>query len=400
MILRQMILVRAFIDAMKLIHLSSFLTRLFISRVVALPESGNDTVLSKSLHERDAALKATPDGICQTYTLQAGETCAALATRYGITAANIETWNTGAWGWTGCNTVKQGDFICLSPGNHPMPVALPNAICGPQVPGTARPARLSDLASLNPCASSQCVSANISLSRTSIDYIISKCGTMTEFCGIGCLSNCKQADSLAKKRTSSETTTKPTSTASKTSTKTTSTTTKATSNTTTIIAESSSITKKKAAKTTSEAPIPRWQITIYKDKGCESEEYLSVQGHHTRANTRCINLSDNLKTDINDYETSCRKWTDGGLNWGSCKGQTISKPKSYFITAGQCTIYGDQNCVTESYQGDVRNPAAGCQYPQEFAWSPEDFVSMRCWDPTIPSTGGDTDGWYPDAVTH
>ncbi|KAJ6091908.1 hypothetical protein N7467_003877 [Penicillium canescens] len=381
MILRWMILFRGFIDAMKLIHLSGFLTLLFISRAVALPESGNDSVLSKSLHERDAALKATPDGICHAYTLQAGETCAALVTRYGITTANIETWNTGAWGWTGCNKVKQGDFICLSSGNHPMPVALPNAICGPQVPGTARPARLSDLASLNPCASSQCCSK------------LGKCGTTIEFCGTGCLSNCKQADSPAKKSASSEATTKPTSTTSKTSTKT-------TSKTTVIITESSSITKKKAAKTTSEAPIPRWQITIYKDKGCESEEYLSVQGHHTRATTRCINLSANLKTDINDYETSCRKWTDGGLNWGSCKGQTISKSKSYFITAGQCTIYGDQNCVTESYQGDVRNPAAGCQYPHEFAWSPEDFVSMRCWDPTIPSIGGDTDGWYPDAVTH
>ena len=158
---------------MKLIHLSSFLTLLYISRAVVLPESGNDTVLSESLHEHDAALKATPDGICHAYTLQAGETCAALATRYGITTANIETWNTGAWGWTGCDKVKQGDFICLSSGNHPMPVALPNAICGPQVPGTARPARLSDLASLNPCASSQCVSVNIFLSRTSIDHIIS-----------------------------------------------------------------------------------------------------------------------------------------------------------------------------------------------------------------------------------
>lgn len=148
---------------MKLIHLSSFLTLLFISGAVALLESGNDIVLSKSHRKRDAALKATPDGICHAYNLQAGETCATLAIRYGITTANIETWNTGAWGWTGCNGVKQGDFICLSSGNHPMPVALPNAICGPQVPGTARPARLSDLASLNPCASSQCVSASTSL---------------------------------------------------------------------------------------------------------------------------------------------------------------------------------------------------------------------------------------------
>lgn len=53
----------------------------------------------------------------------------------------------------------QGDFICLGPGAIPMPVALPNAKCGPQVVGTGRPANMGDLASLNPCPSKdECVS--------------------------------------------------------------------------------------------------------------------------------------------------------------------------------------------------------------------------------------------------
>ena len=40
----------------------------------------------------------------------------------------------------------------------PMPVALPHATCGPQVPGTVRPKKYSDLASLNLCPANQCVS--------------------------------------------------------------------------------------------------------------------------------------------------------------------------------------------------------------------------------------------------
>jgi hypothetical protein len=150
-----------------------------------------------------------------------------------------------------------------------------------------------------------------------------------------------------------------------------------------------------AKATTSETPVPTWQVTIYKDKGCESDEYLSIQGHETSKNIKCINLADDINTDINDNETSCRKWTDEGLNWGSCKGQKITTPKSYFITRGQCMIYGARDCATNSYQGDVRNPAVGCQFPSQASWSPEDFVSMRCYDNEY-GVHEDTTGWYPE----
>ncbi|KAJ5158841.1 uncharacterized protein N7500_008492 [Penicillium coprophilum] len=115
---------------------------------------------SHSLPKR-AAFAPGGDGVCHTYIIQEGETCAKLAERYQITTSNIETWNTGAWGWSGCANIKQGDFVCLSSGTFPMPVALPRAICGPQVPGTGRPGKYSDLASLNPCPSNQCVSSVI-----------------------------------------------------------------------------------------------------------------------------------------------------------------------------------------------------------------------------------------------
>lgn len=103
---------------------------------------------------------ADSDGICYTYTVGAGDTCASIAKAFGITVAEIEKYNSDVYAWYGCGDVYQGAFICLSTGSPTMPVALPHAICGPQVPGTARPADMSksNLASLKPCASNHCVS--------------------------------------------------------------------------------------------------------------------------------------------------------------------------------------------------------------------------------------------------
>ncbi|KAJ5301928.1 Peptidoglycan-binding Lysin subgroup [Penicillium antarcticum] len=199
---------------MKLIHSFSVLILFFISWAVALEQGNSDTFLSKSVHKCDAVLTATLDGICHIYTVQARDNYAVLATQYGITTTNIETWNTGVWGWTGCDGLKQGSFICLSSGNPPMPAAVPQAVCGPQVPCTARPISMSDLGSLNPCPSGECCSK------------LGKCGTSTKFCDTGCDSNCKETGTLAKKSASSETTSKPPSPTSKTSTKATNTTSK------------------------------------------------------------------------------------------------------------------------------------------------------------------------------
>lgn len=124
---------------------------LYITITTALPDLRHVPYTPRSL------APAPINGLCYNYTIQAADTCPGLAGKYEITVAEIETWNTANYGWKGCNGIKQGDFVCLSPGAPPMPVALPHAICGPQVPGTARPSDYSVLASLNPCPSSQCV---------------------------------------------------------------------------------------------------------------------------------------------------------------------------------------------------------------------------------------------------
>lgn len=112
------------------------------------------------------------DGFCASYIIQGYDTCALIARAHSITEADIEAFNTNTWAWLGCNQLYQDDFICLSTGKPPMPMALPNAVCGPQVPGTTRPANWADLASMNPCPASQCVSRPHSLSNNLTSYSV------------------------------------------------------------------------------------------------------------------------------------------------------------------------------------------------------------------------------------
>ncbi|KAJ5820760.1 uncharacterized protein N7525_010044 [Penicillium rubens] len=114
-----------------------------------------------------------PDGggNCYAYTIRYGDTCKKIAEGYKITVANIETWNINTTAWYGCNKLQEGGQVCLSAGDPLMPVAIAGAVCGPQVPGTARPLRGIGIAALNPCPAGQCCSTR------------GQCGTGPDFCG-------------------------------------------------------------------------------------------------------------------------------------------------------------------------------------------------------------------------
>ncbi|KAJ5494415.1 Peptidoglycan-binding Lysin subgroup [Penicillium fimorum] len=355
-----------------------------------------------------AAFAPGPDGICHTYTIQSGETCAMLAERYQITTSNIETWNTGAWDWSGCANVKQGDFVCLTSGSLPMPVALPHATCGPQVPGTRRPGEYSDLGSLNPCPSNQCCGP------------LGTCGTSSSFCDAnkGCISNCgvksaaketttKKVTSIVTskatiaKSTSSKTTvakaTSKTAVSTTTTPKTTTTTTKSKTTTTTkpettkqaMVTMTSIKVIYTSKKTTSSLdPQATWQIAIYEDDKCNGD-YFSVQGHEPMNSPGCVVFKDNTKTNISDTTTSCRWWTEGGLHWHTCSTSKLVSPKSWFITAGQCVMYRNKQCKEEDYLGQTYGSFKGCESESTGAMSPQrpgymkdnagDWGSMQCY---------------------
>ncbi|KAJ5372770.1 Peptidoglycan-binding Lysin subgroup [Penicillium concentricum] len=112
---------------------------------------------------------------CYTHTVRSGETCAKISEAYKITEANIETWNANTTAWYGCKDLRDGGQICLDKGEPPMPVAIGDAICGPQVPGTGRPKMSFMIPTLNPCPAGQCCSKK------------GQCGTGADFCGSGAL---------------------------------------------------------------------------------------------------------------------------------------------------------------------------------------------------------------------
>lgn len=126
----------------------------------------------------DLAPQQNADGSCATYTVQPGDFCSLIASKNTITIDDIENFNTETGGWQGCGDVQLGQvihmlelgygnpwkYISSDPGfanalegSPPMPVPLSNAICGPQVLGTAAPSNFSTRASLNPCPLNACV---------------------------------------------------------------------------------------------------------------------------------------------------------------------------------------------------------------------------------------------------
>lgn len=143
----------------------------------------------------DFAPKPTKYGICASYTVKAGDYCFKIASSYGLTPDNLESFNKNTWGWGGCANLQAGMVMCLSTGNPPMPASIANAVCGPQKPGTQFPASgTTKIADLNPCPLNACCN------------IWGQCGTTDAFCTVtksktgapgtaapgtnGCISNC------------------------------------------------------------------------------------------------------------------------------------------------------------------------------------------------------------------
>ncbi|PGH14086.1 hypothetical protein AJ80_06090 [Polytolypa hystricis UAMH7299] len=132
------------------------------------------------------------DGSCADYSIDSGDTCSSIAATYDLTTSKLEEFNKNTWGWNGCNLLWVDTVICLSTGNPPMPAAVSNAVCGPQVPGTKPPADWDNLANLNPCPLKACCN------------VWGQCGITDEFCTDtstgapgtaepgtnGCISNC------------------------------------------------------------------------------------------------------------------------------------------------------------------------------------------------------------------
>ncbi|KAM0210130.1 hypothetical protein ACHAPA_009743 [Fusarium lateritium] len=121
----------------------------------------------------DKTPQPSKDGTCYIYKIKSGDGCYSLGQNFGITQKFIEDVNKNTWGFAGCNKLQLGQPICLSKGKNPMPMPIANAVCGPQKPGSKKPASAKtgwDLAGMNPCPLNACCSG------------YGFCGITSEFC--------------------------------------------------------------------------------------------------------------------------------------------------------------------------------------------------------------------------
>ncbi|KAJ5371055.1 glycoside hydrolase [Penicillium cataractarum] len=120
----------------------------------------------------DFSPSAYANGTCYTYNVGSGDTCSALAAEYSLTVDEINGFNNNTWGWYGCDDLQAGQAMCLSNGTAPYPLAIANAVCGPQVPGTNFTGTdgAADWAALNPCPLNACCD------------IWGECGATPDYC--------------------------------------------------------------------------------------------------------------------------------------------------------------------------------------------------------------------------
>ncbi|CAG5181777.1 uncharacterized protein ALTATR162_LOCUS9829 [Alternaria atra] len=83
-------------------------------------------------------LKPKPDvsGNCAVYTTKKDDSCSVIAASRDLTVTELESFNKKTWGWNGCKRLFPDFKMCVSTGGPPMPASVPNAVCGPTVNGT------------------------------------------------------------------------------------------------------------------------------------------------------------------------------------------------------------------------------------------------------------------------
>ncbi|KAJ5805984.1 uncharacterized protein N7503_003586 [Penicillium pulvis] len=409
------------------------------SSLCSTPTAGKPVCCSSGT--LDLPPEAGSDGLCYSYTLQADDTCAIIADGYEITVDEIKAYNNATFGWNGCNKLDQGSFICLSSGSPPMPVSLPDAICGPQVPGTVRPSNMSDLDDLNPCLGTNC-KCNLSVGQcyNTVDSN-SGCATGTAAVAIS-TSTARAVTTVSTKSKATISKTKSTLTEPTTSTKTsksiqekettdsaskkesatTSTTsiiqittvswTKSTSTTPTtsvveITTASSTSKSSKAHSTTthtssSSSPNPEttstikststttsaaastssyspWEVTMYSEKDCEGDYYL-LSGINLDFSSNCLGLHSGLSSAFTETGTWCRWYTDGGSKSTDCDAGTLETPASWYFTNAMCQVFPSEDCTNTNGTAQAYTSAGGsaCTNFADAAFKVSPWGSLWC----------------------
>ncbi|KAJ8123728.1 hypothetical protein O1611_g9526 [Lasiodiplodia mahajangana] len=130
---------------------------------------------------------------------------------------------------------------------------------------------------------------------------------------------------------------------------------------------STSPTSSTPISTTSAAPTPTatWYLTAY-DADCDSLKsssdfsYYTLQGYSVQSpDEQCSNIQSGLPLN-SDTSDSCDWFTNGGFDGPhDCSEGTFTKPKSFVIRSGFCTIYEDTDC-NGGMNGVTSTEYSGC----------------------------------------
>jgi chitinase len=71
-----------------------------------------------------------PDGSCFSVPVVDGSFCNEWEKKYDVTEAEINTWNSNTWRWTGCTSLQIGQSVCMSAGSAPLPAQNASIPCG------------------------------------------------------------------------------------------------------------------------------------------------------------------------------------------------------------------------------------------------------------------------------
>ncbi|CAI7572539.1 unnamed protein product [Penicillium glandicola] len=347
-----------------------------------------------------AAPVATSDGRCFVYLIQGYDTCELIAKAHDITEANIEAFNTNTWAWLGCDRLYQGDFICLSTGRPPMPMALPHATCGPQVPGTTRPTDWAQLPGLNPCPSAQCCAiwgecfvadtycqtagyrappagptatvkgateAPTSKSTTTANAAAGKQSTTTGTAAKPNTTTANKGTTTTKANTTTTTTKKTTTTTKKTT---------ATIKTTTTIKKATTTTVSTAKATTAPDPDAPWEATLYSKRDCQGD-YYHLEGYNKKFldDEGCLPIHGGLNSKFSTTNVTCKWWTNGGLTSSDCDSGTLTSPQSWIMKNAYCVSFSKVDCDCFD-TWSVQLEPKGCD--NRVQRDPKTFSALQC----------------------
>ncbi|KAJ5138325.1 uncharacterized protein N7515_003173 [Penicillium bovifimosum] len=330
----------------------------------------------------------TTDGYCFSYIIQGYDTCASIASAHAITQADIEAFNKDTWAWLGCGHLYQGDFICLSPGKPPMPMALPHATCGPQVPGTTRPENWNDLAGLNPCLMDACCSwwGQCGVSELYCERAVREppAGATATVKPVTADPGSASAKTGSPAKTGAGTATKIVTTTKAKTTAQAKTTTKAAAKATTKVTTKAKATTTKKPDPVQDKPVTPdpwdapWEMTLYAEKGCKGD-YYHLEGYNEKLyddKDHCLVLRGGLNSVFSETEVTCNFWTDDGFTKLPCEKGTLKSPQSWIVKEGFCTGFEGTDCYClDHYQSEYE--AKGCQN-RLAGYDPPTFGSLMC----------------------